>query len=115
MMVPSQYKKSIETQELQLSSSNKLSHYGIVLFLSAMCLLIVFLLLKDKFQRPAFKAEISVAVLLGVLAVVSYRVQKKRLKFSVVDTNLPKDKIITLAEEVGAQLGWIPFLLMRIQ
>jgi hypothetical protein len=104
------YKKSIETGELQLVGfSDTLSHFGIVFFCLFMPLTMFSLHLIDFFQgrRTSFReGEFWIILAPSIVALLFYWIQKRRLKFRIAQTNLKRDQLLKIINEVAKELKW---------
>lgn len=104
------YEKSIETGELQLVGfSDTLSHFGIVFFCLFMPLTIFSLHLIDFFQgrRTSFKeGEFWIVFAPSIVALIFYWIQKRRLKFRIVQTDLKRDQLLKIINDVAKELKW---------
>jgi len=108
-MTTEQYNKSLETGELQLSLSGKLSHFGIVIFLCfiSIALPAIHLFFLIKGNDTSYKeGEIWFTVVPGLLALIFYKLQKVRLKYHEVNTTLNHDELMKLIEQVAKALKW---------
>jgi len=103
------YLKSLQTNELQLSLWNKISHYGIVLFLLFVSATLPIIHLVKYFQGdgPSFMSgEIWIIIIPFILSLLFYWLQKSRLKFEIVDTRLTHAELINLINTAGKKLEW---------
>jgi hypothetical protein len=83
-------KKSLETRELHLTFWQKEGHYGLVIYLLVIPTVFLFFFIKDAINGNFEKAKpefLVVGVIACGLSFITYRLQKKRLKFVAVDTN----------------------------
>lgn len=104
------YDKSIATGELQLNGFWTYSTHFSIVFLFALITLVMFGTTivavfngeKDVFQWPV----LSVMLVTLVLGLLSYRMQKRRLKFIVVETSLSHAQLHDIIDKVGQELKW---------
>jgi hypothetical protein len=105
------YHKSIETGEFQLVGFwVNFTHFGLVIYLLFMPLMVLFFHLIDFFQNnPNFfqEGEIWIIVIPPILAALFYWLQKRRLKFCVVKTVLNQVQLKEILISVSKQLNWI--------
>lgn len=107
---------SLETKELKLSFWDKLTHYGIVLFLFFIPSVFIFLRLKDYFNGTpkAFKnAELWFMIIPTLLGLLFYKFQKKRLKFKSIKTELTREELDPIIEQVANELKWTPYIVNK--
>ena len=106
-------KKSIQTKELQLDFRQKTSHYQsvlVLLYLSALCLLLpLVFFLKDYFW--GFYKHFDFGLILASLffliaALIYYFIQKKRLKMTVIESNLTREEIGSIIDELCRKFNW---------
>lgn len=103
-------KKCIDKNELQLSNWNKINHYWSVIF--ALTIPIWFIINKtidlfERTERPSQDGDIYVFAIPISLSFLLYLLQKKRLRFKIVETNLSIDEIYKIVDDTAKQLGWI--------
>lgn len=113
-MTNEQIKYSIETSEMKLGNWDKFTHYEIVGFLFFIPAMFMFLHLKDYFQgtpRPFREGEIWFMIIPSILGLLFYRLQKNRLKFKSIDTNLTREEIDPIIERVANELEWTPYVI----
>jgi len=108
-MTKEQYDKSIETGELQLGFWNKVSHFSIVLFLFFVPVLFLGIHLYEYLiGNSAYFAEgeIKIMIIALVVGVLFYWLQKSRLKFKKISTNLTSKELIPYIEELCKEWNW---------
>lgn len=108
-MTARQIDESIEKNELQLSKWGAFTHYGIVGMLLFIPTMILFLYLTDALSGPSneFKDQLVWFIVVPVaLALLFYKLQKHRLKFLVVETNLRRDELDKIIQLVSEELKW---------
>ncbi|WP_188051713.1 hypothetical protein [Flavobacterium sp. GP15] len=109
-MTKSEIKISIEKQVLQLNFWQKLSHYGIVLGILIISITIGVLSIKDILSGN--RNHISVKILSFIIVpflftIFFYFLQKKRLRFNIIETNLSLIEIKNIVTEVAEERKWI--------
>jgi hypothetical protein len=101
----------IKTGKLKMKFTDLLTHYMLVLFL----LIPFFLNLFSYFQKYIlhnYKGVMSpeemfrATLPFGLVAVVFYFIQKNRLKFKSVETNLTKEKLKEIIRQTAEELEW---------
>ncbi|BAU52353.1 hypothetical protein [Mucilaginibacter gotjawali] len=109
-MTQEQYDTSIATRELHLNGFwEKSSHFGLPFYTLIFPATLVLAHLFGYFKSDPlpFKAGeawfIAVPLVLGCLF---FFIQKRRLKFKVIQTTLTHDQIKAIIEKVAAQLKW---------
>lgn len=103
-------KKCIEQNELQLSNWDKINHYWSVIF--ALTIPILFIINKtidliNKTERPRQDGDIFLFAIPILLSFLLYLLQKKRLRFKIVETNLSINEIYKIVDDTAKELGWI--------
>ncbi len=104
--------KSLETGELQLTLSQKEGHYGIVIALLIIPTVFLFFLIKNLITNDLDKIKPELLIfgtIASGLGFLAYRLQRKRLRFVTVDTNLDRDQLTKIIELTGEELKWAPF------
>ncbi|WP_431106806.1 hypothetical protein [Winogradskyella poriferorum] len=102
-------KYGLENRELKLSNWDKFSHYGIVGFCFIIPLTFTFLHLKDYFShtpKPIKSGEIWFFIIPTLIGILFFYLQKNRLKFKEVNTNLNKSELNKIIEKVAEELEW---------
>jgi hypothetical protein len=109
-MTPEQIKKSIDTNQLQLTNNwDRFSHYGIVLFLICISVISLYVSFSNILKGRKISIDnwtIGFFVVPLIFAFFFYRLQKKRLNFSSIDTNLSVDEIIKLLDNLSIEQKW---------
>lgn len=106
-MTSQQITKSIATRELQLGRREKFYHYFFVWFLVVIALLPFF---NDISQGPG--ADIASWFLTPFtliplpLAVIYYFIQKRRLRFTVIETKLTLEQVLETVNMIGERQNW---------
>ena len=101
-MTDEQIDKSIEKNELQLNSWGKFKHYCIVGFMLLIPTYGIFLCAIDLANGIFIRINREMLFLIIIPAIMGflfYKLQRKRLKFNIVKTNLTRieiDKIINI-------------------
>ena len=101
--------KSIDTNELQLTSWEKFDHYGIVFFSFLIPLMPLYFYLKDLINGDSDGLNFGMLLFIiipSIIGLLFYRLQRNRLKFKIVETNLPKDEVIKIINQVATELKW---------
>lgn len=110
-MTDEQIKYSIQTERLKLSISDKFSHYGIVGFFFIMPAMGAFLYLKDYFDgtiKTLEAGKILFMIIPLILGILFYLLQRKRLNLKFIETNLNREDIDKIIENVSLKLKWHP-------
>ena len=110
-MTEEQREISLQTKRLGLSFWGKVSHFGIVGFMFFIPLMFVFLHLKDALNgtpKPTQAGEAYFLIIPTLLAIVFYKLQSDRLKFTEIHTTLPRQQLNDIIEKVGSDLKWSP-------
>lgn len=103
------YNKSIETGELQLGFWEKLTHFSIVGFMLFIPSVLIFIHLFKFFSGDLMSfqiEEIPIILVPLILAFLFYWIQKQRLKFRIVKSELNKDQLNEIILEVAKSLEW---------
>jgi hypothetical protein len=107
-MTNEQIEKSIKTKELQLGMWDKLTHYGLVLFLFFIPIMFIVMsvnpLLHGNFT--GFDVIIWFILIPTGVGLLFYKVQKGRLKFTLIEANLPRTILNSTIENVAKELNW---------
>ena len=110
-MTQDQYIKSIDSGELLLIGFwQKLSYFGLVIFLFAMPIIVLIWHIIDYLQgnsTPFVGEEIWIIVIPTILGFLAYRFQKSRLKFQIIKTSLTSEQLTRIIHEVAKELKWI--------
>ena len=115
-MTNEQIKYSIETGEIKLGHWKKFTHYGIVGFLFFIPAMFIFFHLQDYFQgtpRPFREGEIWFMIIPSILGILFYRLQRNRLKFQSIETNLTRKEFDPIIEKVANELEWTPYAINK--
>jgi len=109
-MTREQYEISIATGYLQLGGFwEKSSHFGIAFFILLFPATLLVINSVSYFQGEPMPFELWEAGFVAVpsgLAYLLFVIQKRRLKFKVIQTTLKRDQIKAIIEKVAAQLEW---------
>lgn len=107
-MTAKQIKDSIESGELKLNIGDKFGHYGIVIYMLVIPLMSFYFFIKDYFfnDPPLKQISIWINIALILLSVLFYLLQRKRLRFQILETSLNSQETIIIFEEAVQTLGW---------
>jgi hypothetical protein len=108
-MTEDELSHSIETNEVHLTFWGKLNHYGIVGFLCIIQVLLIFTMITNNTHggaRSINELPIGGFIVATVLAILFYKLQKKRLKFKSVETGLKRKELNDIIREVATELKW---------
>jgi hypothetical protein len=108
-MTEQQIDQCLETKELKLSAWGKFEHYSIVGFLFFIPIVIIFFYIKDILggNMSGFGGGIFLFLIVpSVLGILFYRLQRNRLKFKSVDTNLTRNELNNIINQVSLELKW---------
>lgn len=103
----------IETKKLKLKFSDLLTHYLIVLFLLIPFVLTLFSFVQKyilhNYKGVRSPKEMFFGTLpFGIVAIVFFFIQRNKLKFKIVETNLSKEKVKEIIEQTAKELEWYP-------
>jgi len=110
-MTNEQIKYSIETGKLKLGNWDKFTHYNIVVMLFFITAIFIFFLLIDYIEGTHnlfIEGEIWFMIIPSILGLLFYRLQRKRLKFKIINTRLTRKQLYPIIEKVAKELEWIP-------
>lgn len=100
-------------KELQLSLRQKSSHYQFVLvllYLSAILpLIVLFFFIRDYYKGVQGKLIIEfiwLSIFFLVAALIYFFIQKKRLKMTRIETNLTREQIGNIVDELCKKFNW---------
>lgn len=108
-MTDEKIKRSLESAELKLSNGEKFTHYGIVGFCFFIPFLFMFFHLKDfllGMPKPVKSGEMWFLGIPTVIGIAFYILQKKRLKFKVVENDFNRVELDRIIEKVAKELEW---------
>ena len=117
-MTDYQINYSIETGELKLSFWKTIKHYGIVFFLFSIPIMLMlfsllFSYLKDYIEgtpKHIREVEYWIIIIPIILGILFYRLQKKRLEFKTIETQLTRKQLEKIINRVANELEWIPYM-----
>ena len=98
--------------QLKLSRKAHWTHFQIVYIFLFFALFIPFIKLFHylKGTHKSFsKTEFISILIFIVLALLLYVLQKRRLRFKTVDTNLTREELLMIIKEVAEKLKWLPY------
>jgi hypothetical protein len=106
----------IENETLKLKFTDLLIHYSIVLFLLFPFVLTLFSFVQKyilhNYKGVRSPEEMFLATLpFGIIAIAFYFIQRNKLKFKTVETNLSKEKIKEIIEKTAKELEWYPLII----
>ncbi len=110
-MTEKQKQLSLATNKLSLSFWDKLSHFGIVVYLFLFPVLLAFFHLKDLVNgKPGSvkEGEIYFFIIPTTIGILFYKLQSEALKFKEVYTTLSRQELAHIIEQVGTELKWHP-------
>lgn len=112
-MEKEQIRLMIETEKLKLKFTDLLTHYLIVLFLLIPLALTLFGFVQKyilyNYEGARSPEEMFFGTLpFGIASIVFFFIQRNRLKFKTVETNLSKEKIKEIIEQTAEELEWHP-------
>ncbi len=102
-------KYALKNRELKLERRHLFSHYSIVGFLLITPSIFIFMFIKDydkNMLKPTPSGFLWFFFVFLFLSFLSYYIQKKRLKYKVVDTKLNKATLRKIIGEVATKLEW---------
>lgn len=110
-MTDSDVHQIISTERLHVAFLDRLTHYGIVYCLSVLPVMSLWFIVQDLLgYGPGIRTIFDFAVmgLIGLsLGTVAYVIQRKRLRFTTIPTDLPIGDVLDVIERTGVQLGWL--------
>ncbi|MEY8848584.1 hypothetical protein AB9K26_07200 [Psychroserpens sp. XS_ASV72] len=108
-MTVEKIKYGLKNGELKLSFWETVQHYGIVGFCFVIPITLTVMHLKDYFEnspKPIKSGEICFLIIPTLLGIIFFYLQKSRLKFKEVNTNLNKIQLNKIIEKVAEELEW---------
>ena len=108
-MTEEDIRHSIEKNEVKLTFWGKIIHYGAVGYLIFVMAMSIFFQLTNKSNGPAKPiSEGEIWFFIAMLPVIFfiYKLQRRRLKFKSVETNLKRKEINDIIREVAIELKW---------
>lgn len=107
-MTTKQIKDSIESGELKLNIGDKFGHYSIVIYMLFIPLLSIYFFIKDYFFNDPPLKQISIWINIGLIliSIFCYLLQRKRLRFQILETSLNSQEAMIIFEEAIQTLGW---------
>ena len=115
-MTNDQIKYSIETEEVCLTLWQKIDHYLIVGFMFIFPMVFIYVQIENYFNEGSISlrfGEILFVLIPLLLAYLFYKLQKRRLKFTVLKTSLDREVLNKAIESVSNELEWKPFLVYK--
>ena len=108
-MTDEQILNSINTDRLTLNSWEKFKHYLIVVFLFITPILFIYDFLKDLVKASPKQMSLETLLFItvpSVLGFLFYNLQRNRLKFKIVETNLKRSELDNIIDQVATELKW---------
>lgn len=108
-MTEEDIRHSIEKNEVKLTFWGKIIHYGVVGYLMFIMVLAILSQLSNTANKPAkplTEGEIWVFIVIVPVIFFIYKLQRRRLKFKSVETNLKRKEINDIIREVALELKW---------
>ena len=102
-------KKCIKKNELQLNFWDKIGHFWVVIFVLIIPVTTVVFKIKDilnKTEKPSKDGEIYLFIIPILLSIIFYLLQKKRLQFKIVETELNIKEVYKVVDETAIELEW---------
>ena len=115
-MTNDQIKYSIETEEVCLTLWQKIDHSLIVGFMFIFPMVFIYVQIENYFNEGSISlrfGEILFVLIPLLLAYLFYKLQKRRLKFTVLKTSLDREVLNKAIESVSNELEWKPFLVYK--
>lgn len=104
-MEPSQFNHSITTKKITLNVSQKLTHFHIVILFAVLSITGVFFVItsedKATLERSSYPCIGFIA-----LTLIFYFIQKRRLRFIVIDTILERNQLQKAIDYVASKRNW---------
>ena len=122
-MTDEQIKYSIETGELKLRFWKKNKYYGIVFFLFSIpftlfLFSLIFSYLKDYIEgtpKHIREVEYWIMIIPIISGILFYRLQKKRLEFKILETQLTRKQVEPIINRVAMNLNGYLIWTQRMQ
>lgn len=108
-MTSKQIINSIKSNELQLNNWGKITHYGIVvffLFIASLQVLFYLVAFFNGSSNDVVGFRIIIFLIPLILGFLFYRLQKNRLKFKMIETNLTRNELDVIIKNVATELKW---------
>lgn len=108
-MTNNEIKYGLENHELKLSFREKVQHYAPAGFCFIIPITLIFTHLKDYFEnspKPIKSGEIWFLMIPTLLGIIFFYLQKSRLKFKEVNTNLNRSQLNKIIDKVANELEW---------
>lgn len=98
----------MESGELKLTGWGNFTHYNILYGLLIVPLMSFYFFIKDYFfnDPPLKQISIWINIALILLSVFFYLLQRKRLRFQILETSLNPEETIIIFDEAIKTLGW---------
>ena len=102
-------RKAFETEKIQLTFWQSATHYGIVIFFAGLPVISLVLNLwwfvRD--IEPPHPEVNNLALFSALIGIVLYFIQKRRLRFKSIQTDLNQDQLARLLDEIILKNKWI--------
>ncbi len=109
-MTSEQIKKSIETNQLQLTNNwDRFTHYAIILYLILYPILNVYLIINNYLKGRNLGINdwtIGFTLSLILFAFLFFKLQKKRLNFTIIETKLNVEELINILDNLSLEQNW---------
>ncbi|MCO5934108.1 hypothetical protein NAF17_01030 [Mucilaginibacter sp. RB4R14] len=108
-MTARQYKKSIESGQVQLSKAQQFCYYGAVIFFISMPITVIIyhlILFINHDEQNYHIQELLIVIIPIILALVLYNIQKSRLKFLILNPGLGHEEIWLVIHKIREDFKW---------
>lgn len=98
--------------QLRLNKKDHWAHFQIVYFFLGFVLLMPSIKLYHYFKGTSqsfTKTEFIFILICITFALLLYVLQKRRLRFKTVETNLTREELLTIIKDVAEKLNWLPY------
>lgn len=102
-------KNCIKNERLELSFGERVNHFGLPALFLMIPVLFAFLHLYDHFRGESTSwkwSQFPFVTTVTILGLASYLMQKRRLKFHVVSTNLTQQGVYDVIKNVATRMNW---------
>lgn len=108
-MTNEQINRSIETKRLEINNWGKFDHYTIVGFMFLIPIIQVFLYLKELVNGTSkgINGDMVLFIIIPlILGFLLYKLQRNRLNFKIIETNLNREQLEKIIDQVAKELKW---------